>query len=116
MIKGTKHSKSSIDKMKLSLRNIENNHLHIGENAYHWKGGKTTRERKILMGRQEYRQWRINVLERDNYTCQCCGIRGVELHCHHIKSFYEYIKLRYNVDNGVVLCRHCHELTHTKNK
>lgn len=97
-------------------RNLETNHLMRGENAYHWKGGKTSRERKILMGRQEYKQWRINVLERDNYTCQCCGIRGVELHGHHIKGWAEYPELRYDVENGVALCRPCHELTYTKNK
>lgn len=97
-------------------RNLENNHLHRGESAYHWKGGKTSKERKMLMGRQEYKQWRSNVLERDSWTCQTCGIRGVELHSHHIKEWSEYPDLRYDVENGVTLCRPCHELTYTKNK
>jgi hypothetical protein len=97
-------------------RNLERNHLMRGEKAYHWKGGKTQRERKILMGRQEYRLWRMGVLERDSYTCQACGIRGVFMHCHHIKPWLKYIELRYEVDNGVTLCRECHELVHAKNK
>lgn len=102
----------------VTKRNLEINHLMIGNKAYHWKGGKTSRERKILMGRKVYQQFRSNVLERDSWTCQTCQIRGIELHVHHIKPWAEYPELRYDVTNGVTLCRQCHELTYkrTNNK
>lgn len=99
----------------VTKRNLETNHLMVGEKAYHWKGGKTSRERKILMGRKKYKQWRSNVLERDSWTCQTCQARGIELHAHHIKSWFEYPNLRYDENNGVTLCRSCHELTYKKN-
>ena len=97
-------------------RNLERNHLMRGEKAYNWKGGKTTRERKLLMGRQEYKQWRSNVLERDNWTCQTCQARGIPLEVHHIKTWAKYPALRYEISNGVALCLPCHNLTKKKNK
>lgn len=96
-------------------RNLERNHLMIGENAYHWKGGKTTRERKILMGRKKYQLWRLAVLERDSWTCQSCRIKGESLHAHHIKPWASYPDLRYDVENGVALCVPCHQLLHSMN-
>ena len=97
-------------------RNLERNHLMVGEKAYHWKGGLTTRERKILMSRKPYLQWRISVLDRDEWTCQNCLTKEGQLHAHHIKPWALYKDLRYDVNNGVTLCRSCHELLHLKNK
>ena len=38
-------------------------------------------------------------------TCEFCQ---QELYAHHIKSFHEYPDLRFDVNNGVTLCRDCH--------
>lgn len=56
-------------------------------------------------------QWRKDVFERDNYTCQFCGIRGAKLEADHIKPFAYFPELRYKLSNGRTLCRKCHDKT-----
>ena len=63
-----------------------------------------------LRGNAKYFDWRKNVFERDNYTCQCCGQHGGKLNAHHIKNFSDNEQLRYDVDNGITLCFNCHSL------
>jgi len=59
---------------------------------------------------------RILVLERDNYTCQGCGKRGGDLEAHHILPFSKYPQLRLALNNGMTLCKKCHNLIHSKIK
>ncbi|MGG1441375.1 phage replisome organizer N-terminal domain-containing protein [Brevibacillus laterosporus] len=61
---------------------------------------------------QEYREWRREVFERDNFTCQKCGQHGGKLEAHHIKGFAAYPALRFIVSNGVTLCKQCHKDLH----
>lgn len=60
----------------------------------------------------EYKLWRASVFSRDDFTCQLCGLRGVRLNAHHIKSYANHRELRYDVSNGVTLCEPCHKLVH----
>jgi 5-methylcytosine-specific restriction endonuclease McrA len=60
-----------------------------------------------------YIQWRTSVFERDKYTCQKCGKVGGYLHVHHVKEWEYYPELRYEVSNGMTLCRRpCHKEIH----
>jgi 5-methylcytosine-specific restriction endonuclease McrA len=78
-----------------------------GKNHPRWNGGNRT-EREIDMGRCRYCEWRRLVFERDNYTCQLCGLRGGELQAHHILPYRDFEQFRYNTKNGVTLCKPCH--------
>jgi 5-methylcytosine-specific restriction endonuclease McrA len=85
-------------------------------------------ESKTLMNRRERKRkeskdWRKDVFRRDDYTCQECGIRNqkglgvtVRLEAHHIKSWKEYPELRYDINNGITLCKSCHRELHGLNK
>lgn len=61
-----------------------------------------------------YKDWRTKVYKRDKFSCQFpksrtkCGKKR-RLQAHHIKKWSKAAILRYDVDNGITLCRECHE-------
>lgn len=59
-----------------------------------------------------YKEWREGIFKRDDYTCKKCKIKGYILHPHHIKNFAQYKKDRFDVNNGITLCKDCHYLFH----
>jgi len=83
-----------------------------GERHGMWRGG-VTGERARTMQSGDYKEWRKQVFERDNYTCQKCGQIGYELNAHHIESYRENENKRTDIDNGVTLCRKCHVEFHS---
>ena len=60
------------------------------------------------MNTEEYKNWRKQVFERDNYTCQCCGEKTHNNEAHHIDNFADYEDKRFDVENGMTLCKQCH--------
>jgi len=80
-----------------------------GKNHYLWNGGVTPEHERIRKSK-EYVSWKVKVLIRDKHTCQCCGSRkGKDLRAHHIKGFANNPKLRTDVNNGITLCKYCHD-------
>lgn len=64
---------------------------------------------------REYKEWKRAVLERDNFTCQKCGLSGAKgayVEAHHFKPFIDYPELRTELSNGIALCLNCHHETH----
>jgi ribosomal protein S27AE len=51
--------------------------------------------------------WGKRVKERDNFTCQKCGSKRF-INAHHIKNTRNFPELAFNIDNGITLCRSCH--------
>lgn len=122
---GKKHTHETIEKLKILLKGRRAAHPfpkgHIpwnkgikshnsGENHYNWQGGLTPKNTKIRNS-IEYKLWRKSVFERDNYTCQNCGVKGVYFHADHIKSFALHPELRFQLSNGRTLCVPCHKKT-----
>ena len=62
----------------------------------------------IPTNNDEYKEWRKSVYKKDWYACQCCG-NIVDLRAHHLFNFSDHEDLRYDVCNGITLCKDCHD-------
>jgi len=83
-----------------------------GSNNPNWRGG-TSGKRQIEMSKFKYKDWRKDIFEKDNYTCQCCGDQsGGNLNAHHIKSYCDNPELRTEINNGITFCQDCHNDFH----
>ena len=100
----------------------------FGEQHPNYKNGLSYAYRQIK-GIPEYVDWRTSVFKRDNYKCVECGFVGyLEVHHkttlkelflkHEITTHYEAIDIPefWDIDNGITLCRPCHENKHFKKK
>lgn len=63
----------------------------------------------------EYKAWRKAVRERDKKKCQMPGCQTTgtaakRLQTHHIRRWSSFPELRYDVNNGITLCVHHHDL------
>ena len=82
-----------------------------GTKAPNYKDGRCI-ERQLLRAGLKFKNWRKEIFKRDNYTCQYCGDNtGGNLEAHHIKGFAEYKELRFDINNGITLCKKCHKKT-----
>lgn len=87
-----------------------------------WKGGVKLLN-STIRGCKEYKDWRVSVFIRDDYTCRDCCKRGaVRIHAHHLKPFTEILselnikslddaikcEKLWNINNGITLCKECH--------
>jgi len=84
-----------------------------GKENCNWKGGITSLNNKIRKS-IDHKEWAKSVYKKDNYNCQMCGLKckANNIIAHHIKSFADYPALRFEIDNGITLCRSCHKKLH----
>ncbi len=93
------YDREYIDKRTIIDKNGKNNGRYIdGRHPLRLK----------LRGTKRYKEWRLMVFGRDDFTCQECGKRGCYLEAHHKKCFALYPKLRFDVKNGITYCKKCH--------
>lgn len=90
---------------KKNPRSAEANALRSGENHWNYKGG-------ISVGRSAKQiAWAKKV--KDGNNCDCCGYSNpMALDAHHLTSHDLDEELRYEVSNGVTLCKNCHTVFH----
>lgn len=81
-----------------------------GENHYRWIKDRSKVIAKYQKERNnpEYKQWRKSIYVRDGNVCKmnnesCSG----RLEVHHILRWSDFPDLRYDINNGIVLC-HAH--------
>jgi 5-methylcytosine-specific restriction endonuclease McrA len=91
----------------------------LGEKSHLWKGGKTDHKRHIRE-HNLYKEWRMRVFRRDDFTCQDCKIsssdkRQPKLTAHHRIPFSVNPKTVFKVSNGITLCWDCHKKRHKEN-
>ena len=84
-----------------------------GENHPNWKGG-ISGERERFMQEAVYKAWRLDVFERDSYTCSKCNQVGGKLEAHHLAPYHSHPEIRVAVDNGATLCQTCHAEFHAR--
>lgn len=109
--------------------NIGKSHigLSVGAKGSNWKGGITPL-RKLIRDHFKTRQWRSDVFQRDDYTCQICLEKGGKLQADHypksfkqifndnnIKDLIQAVECEefWNLNNGRTLCYECHRKTDT---
>lgn len=90
--------------------------MNSGENAYNWNGGYDNEKIKFRKT-YEFKSFVKNVFKRDNYTCQCCHIKSqnqksIILNAHHLDGYNWCEEKRVDVDNGITLCKECHDKFH----
>ena len=58
-----------------------------------------------------YKKWRSNVYQRDKYCCQWphCNQKKY-LNAHHILTWADNPGLRYDINNGITLCKTHHKM------
>lgn len=128
--KGRKLTPEWKEKIRQSMKG-----QHVGKNNPAYIDGRTP-IKGSLFNSEKYKQWRLEVFKRDNFTCQLCG--NIEnLESHHKIEFHillEEFLLNYNyldsfieeekkellklglkwdkfweIDNGITYCRKCHK-------
>lgn len=86
-----------------------------GENHHGYNPLLTDEERTLkraFLGEEAMKIWRNRVFIRDNYTCQCCGKVGGDMNAHHLDGYHWCKDGRTDIDNGVTLCKKCHDDFH----
>lgn len=75
------------------------------------------RRKETRHASRKYWEWKNAVKERDGWICQHCKCNEKErMHAHHIVTWEKDPSLRFDLSNGITLCKNCHAKEHTKHK
>jgi len=117
------HSRMSLKGKTHSLQSRKNMSLgHTKEKRFN---GFKTKMSLSVRNSAKYKEWRLMVFGRDNFTCRMCDVRGGYLEAHHKQSFSSiltYFNIKdlkqandceqlWDINNGISLCTKCHKKT-----
>lgn len=110
----TKDTNESVRKYTKSAIEWRKTVDYSGENNPNWKGGISAVVRPFSNERKEWMKFRMEMIERDVYTCCKCNERkiGKDLDVHHMASQTRYPELKFDELNCMVLCTICHNAFH----
>jgi hypothetical protein len=97
---------------KQIIKNI--NRTKQGSNSPHWNAALTEEERVDRRKSIKYSEWRNNIFKLDNYICVACQQKGCSLVAHHVDGYHWAKDKRFDMKNGVTLCKKCHSRFHKK--
>lgn len=85
-----------------------------GDKNPNWNPNLTDEERTIRQyrGNTEYKEWRTSIFRRDGFLCCKCKVRNGDINAHHILNFSEHRNSRFDIDNGITLCKQHHDEFH----
>jgi len=84
-----------------------------GEQHFNYNSLLTDEERIQNRNLYEVIKWRNDVYRRDNFICKKCGsTKGNNLNAHHMSGYNIDKQNRFNIDNGITLCKVCHNDFH----
>lgn len=84
-----------------------------GDKHPRWRADLTDEERENRRDTNAQKAWRMQVYERDGYTCQCCGdSNGGNLNAHHIVPYSRDKSIAWELHNGLTMCKSCHMSFH----
>lgn len=101
-------------KLEQHKQKISENHADVSkEKNPNWKGGISTQNE---LSRQWFTKYiSPKVFERDDWTCQLCGVRIGPLNAHHILWWSLFPLFRFELWNCITLCANCHREVHWGN-
>jgi len=72
--------------------------------------------KKTYFEKLKHPKWqkkRLEILQRDDFTCVLCGEKEVTLHVHHVSYKYGYEPWDYPDNKLKTLCEYCHKREHS---
>lgn len=89
----------------IKCRNLSKGEQHINYKGLMSRGEQTKRNWKV------YKDFKKEVHIRDKCMCLCCGSK-MKLEAHHLIPWSKDEKLRFDSNNAITLCKHCHRELH----
>jgi hypothetical protein len=82
-----------------------------GAKSHLYKPALSHEDRHVRRNLVELREWRTAVFRRDAFKCGLCGAGG-SVQAHHLDCWADYPERRFDLSNGITLCRPCHKAFH----